>query len=168
MGKLERIAAELGTTGAALVAIPTDVTREPDCRALVKAAIDAFGRVDVLINNAGYAPPASLHDTTEELWDATVDVCLKGVYLMTRATLPSMLANGGGAIVNISSVAGKAGFTNRTAYCAAKWGVHGFTAALKMNWPVKTLGSTSSVPVQSTRRGGAPPTTHNRRRFSIK
>ena len=81
MGKLERIAAELGTTGAALVAIPTDVTREQDCRALVKAAIDAFGRVDVLINNAGYAPPASLHDTTEELWDATVDVCLKGVYI---------------------------------------------------------------------------------------
>ena len=131
MGKLERIAAELAATGAAIVAMPTDVTREQDCQALVKAAVDAFGRVDVLVNNAGYAPPASLQDTTEELWDVTVDVCLKGVYLMTRAALPSMLGHGGGAIINISSVAGKAGYANRSAYCAAKWGVHGFTEALK-------------------------------------
>ncbi len=131
MSKLERAAAELGAAGSAVMAFPADVTRENDCQNLVKATVDAFGRVDVLVNNAGYAPPASLANTTEELWDATVDICLKGVYLMTRAAVPTMLENGGGTVINISSVAGTAGYENRTAYCAAKWGVHGFTAALR-------------------------------------
>ncbi|MCG3207941.1 MAG: putative oxidoreductase [Anaerolineae bacterium] len=131
MSKLERVAAELAATGAATMALPTDVTREADCQALVSAVVDAFGRLDVLVNNAGYAPPASLPDTTEAIWDATIDSCLKGVFLMTRAVVPHMLQNGGGTVVNISSVAGKAGFENRTAYCAAKWGVHGFTEALR-------------------------------------
>lgn len=131
MSKLERVAAELAATGAATMALPTDVTRETDCQALVSAVVDAFGRLDVLVNNAGYAPPASLPDTTEAIWDATIDSCLKGVFLMTRAVVPHMLENGGGTVVNISSVAGKAGFENRTAYCAAKWGVHGFTEALR-------------------------------------
>jgi NADP-dependent 3-hydroxy acid dehydrogenase YdfG len=132
MDKLERVAADLALTGAALIIVPTDVTREADCQALLQASVDAFGTVDVLINNAGYAPPASLLDTTEEIWDSTIDTCLKGVYLMTRAAVAVMLDKGGGAIVNISSVAGKYGFENRSAYCAAKWGVHGFTEALRV------------------------------------
>ncbi len=131
LDKLEQAAETLAAEGHAPLVVPTDVTREADCQAVIHAASDAFGRVDVLINNAGYAPPASLADTTEDLWDVTLDVCLKGVYLMSRAALPAMLDNGGGTILNISSVAGKYGFENRTAYCAAKWGVHGFTAALK-------------------------------------
>lgn len=131
MDKLEEAAANLAVDGVTMIAVPTDVTREADCRALVRATADAFGQIDVLINNAGYAPPATLLDTSEELWDATLNVCLKGVYLMTRAALPAMLKQGGGSIVNISSVAGKVGVTNRTAYCAAKWGVHGFTEALR-------------------------------------
>jgi NADP-dependent 3-hydroxy acid dehydrogenase YdfG len=131
MEKLERETADLAAVGVTTIAVPTDVTRESDCRALVRATVDAFGQIDVLINNAGYAPPASLLDTSEELWDATLNVCLKGVYLMTRAALPTMLKQGGGSIVNISSVAGKVGVANRAAYCAAKWGVHGFTEALR-------------------------------------
>ena len=132
MSKLEKAAAQLAGVGVKTVAIPTDVTRETDCQALVQAAVDAFGTIDVLVNNAGYAPPASLLETTEELWDATLEVCLKGIYLMTRAVVPVMLENGRGTIVNISSVAGKYGFENRSAYCAAKWGVHGFTEALRV------------------------------------
>jgi NAD(P)-dependent dehydrogenase (short-subunit alcohol dehydrogenase family) len=130
--KLAETADRLRAAGGRVLAVPADVTREADCRALVAAVTDEFGRLDVLVNNAGYAPPASLLDTTEEIWDATVDVCLKGVYLMTRAALSPMLAQGGGTVVNISSVAGKYGFENRTAYCAAKWGVHGFTEALRV------------------------------------
>lgn len=131
MSKLERVASSLAATGATTSVVPTDVTRQQDCQALVQATVDAFGSIDVLINNAGYAPPASLQDTTEELWDDTLDTCLKGVYLMTRAAVAVMLKQGGGSIVNISSVAGKGGFPNRSAYCAAKWGVHGFTQALR-------------------------------------
>jgi NADP-dependent 3-hydroxy acid dehydrogenase YdfG len=125
------VAAELAATGAATMVLPADITRESDCQTVVAAAIDAFGRVDVLVNNAGYAPPASLVDTTEEIWDDTLDICLKGVYLLTRAVMPHMLQNGGGSVVSISSVAGKYGYENRTAYCAAKWGLHGFTEALR-------------------------------------
>ena len=123
--------ATVAATGVATLAVPTDVTKEADCQAVVQATLDKFGTVDVLINNAGYGPPASIVETTEALWDATIDSCLKGVYLMTRAVLPTMLAKGGGTIVNISSVAAKNGFPNRAAYCAAKWGVHGFTEALR-------------------------------------
>ncbi|MDH3674567.1 MAG: SDR family oxidoreductase, partial [Anaerolineae bacterium] len=132
MNKLERTAAELAASGSSTIAVPTDITREADCQALVKATTDVFGTIDVLVNNAGYAPPASLLDTTETIWDATHNVCLKGVYLMTRAVMPTMLEQGGGTIVNISSMAGKWGYENRSAYCAAKWGVHGFTEALRV------------------------------------
>ncbi|MBI1879394.1 MAG: SDR family oxidoreductase, partial [Chloroflexi bacterium] len=114
------------------IVVPTDATREADCRALVRATVDAFGAVDVLVNNAGYAPPASLLDTTEDIWDNTLNVCLKGVFLMTRAAAAVMLEQGRGTVVNISSVTGKYGFENRSAYCAAKWGVHGFTEALRV------------------------------------
>lgn len=131
MDKLEKAAETLSAVGYAPLVVSTDVTREADCRAVVQAAVAAFGTVDIVVNNAGYAPPASLVDTTEALWNVTLDVCLKGVYLMTRAAVPTMLAQGGGTIVNISSMAGKVGFANRTAYCAAKWGVHGFTEALR-------------------------------------
>ena len=132
MDKLERAATDLVAGGATTVVVPTDVTRETDCQALAQATLDTFGRVDVLINNAGYAPPASLLETTEQIWDATIDICLKGVYLMTRAVVPALLKAGGGTIVNISSMAGKYGYENRSAYCAAKWGVHGFTEALRV------------------------------------
>jgi len=121
----------LAPTGAATIAVPTDVTKAADCQALAQAALDEFGTIDVLVNNAGYGPPASIVETTEEIWDATIDSSLKGVFLMTRAVLPTMLAKKQGSIVNISSVAAKGGFPNRAAYCAAKWGVHGFTAALR-------------------------------------
>lgn len=132
MDKLESAAAELAATGAPLIVVPTDVTREADCQALVRATVDAFGAVDVLVNNAGYAPPASLLDTSEEIWDSTIDICLKGVYLMTRAAMAMMLEQDRGTVVNISSNAGKYGYENRSAYCAAKWGVHGFTEALRV------------------------------------
>lgn len=131
MEKLESAASDLASAGAPTVVIPTDVTRWHDCQRLVKATLDTFGQVDILINNAGYGPPASLADTTEDLWDATLDVCLKGVYLMSRAVITPMLARNSGALVHISSVAGVRGYPNRTAYCAAKWGVQGFIAALK-------------------------------------
>ncbi len=132
MDKLEKVATALAVDGATAIIVPTDVTREADCQALVQATQDAFGRIDVLVNNAGFAPPASIQETTEDIWDTTLDVCLKGVYLMTRAALPVMLDQAeGGTVVNISSVAGKHGFENRSAYCAAKWGVHGFTEALR-------------------------------------
>lgn len=129
--KLKAVLDEVQATGAEAAMITGDVTVESNCRSIIQTAVGVFGTVDVLVNNAGYGPPASLADTTEDIWDVTVDSCLKSVYLMTRAALPTMLEQGDGTVVQISSVAGKYGFSNRTAYCAAKWGVQGFTAALR-------------------------------------
>lgn len=126
--KLAQVATRLTTPN---IIVPTDITRQADCRALAQAAVDAFGRIDILVNNAGDGPPASLLETTEEIWDVTIDVCLKGTYLMSQAVVAVMLKQGSGAIVNISSVAGKAGVADRSAYCAAKWGVQGFSEALR-------------------------------------
>jgi len=140
MEKLEKAATDLASTGATVIVVPTDVTRAADCRALVRATVDAFGQIDVLVNNAGYAPPASLLETTEEVWDVTLNVCLKGVYLMTQTAVPTMLEQSqGGTIINISSVAGKNGYENLSAYCAAKWGVHGFTEALRAEFEGENL-----------------------------
>ncbi|MEL6270953.1 MAG: SDR family oxidoreductase [Chloroflexota bacterium] len=128
---LQQLQSELTDAGATAIIHTGDVTVEADCRAIVAATVEAFGTVDVLVNNAGYGPPVSLLETTEEIWDATIDSCLKSAYLMTRAAVPHMLENGGGTVVNISSVAGKYGYADRTAYCAAKWGMQGFTEALR-------------------------------------
>ncbi|MCI0710796.1 MAG: SDR family oxidoreductase [Chloroflexi bacterium] len=129
--KLNALRDELTESGVDVAVCPGDVTVEADCQNIVNITVEIFGTIDILINNAGYGPPASLLDTDETLWDATIDSCLKSVYLMTRAALPTMLAKNSGTIVQISSVAGKYGFNNRTAYCAAKWGVQGFTEALR-------------------------------------
>ncbi|MEO1444614.1 MAG: SDR family oxidoreductase, partial [Chloroflexota bacterium] len=93
---LQQLQSELTDAGATAIIHTGDVTVEADCRAIVAATVEAFGTVDVLVNNAGYGPPVSLLETTEEIWDATIDSCLKSAYLMTRAAVPHMLENGGG------------------------------------------------------------------------
>lgn len=130
--KLQALRDELTDAGAQATYHPGDVTIEANCRAIVQATLDTFGGVDVLVNNAGYGPAAPLVETTEDLWDVTLNACLKSAYLMSRAVMPTLLANtDGGAVVNISSIAGKRGFSGGTAYCAAKWGMQGFTEALR-------------------------------------
>jgi len=127
----ERLAATAGLLSTPVHTVIADVTIETDCQRVVTEAIEQFGKVDALVNNAGYGPAAPLLETTEEIWDVTIDSCLKGVFFMTKAALPPMLDQGSGFIVQISSVAGVDGYANRTAYCAAKWGVQGFTTALR-------------------------------------
>jgi NAD(P)-dependent dehydrogenase (short-subunit alcohol dehydrogenase family) len=113
------------------VSIPTDVTDNGDVEAMVKKVVEKYCRVDILINSAFWGPPGSLEQTTEEFWDHTLDTTLKAPFLCTRAVVPFMRKQGGGRIVNIGSLAGKVGEDNRTAYCAAKWGLEGLSAALR-------------------------------------
>jgi len=97
----------------------------------VNKIVSDYGTIDILVNSAFWGPPASIEDTTEDFWDRTLDTTLKGVFLCVRAVTPIMKQKGGGRIVNIGSLAGKVGEDNRTAYCAAKWGLEGLTAALR-------------------------------------
>lgn len=120
----ERLEAlRLGAVGARVC----DVTREPDVRALVAAAIDRFGRIDVLVNNAGLGGSAAVIDMTDEQWQKVLDVSLTSVFRMTRAVLPHMYAQGAGAIVNNASVLGWRAQALQSHYAAAKAGVMAFT-----------------------------------------
>lgn len=104
-----------------------DVTRETEVRALVAAAINSMGVVDVLVNNAGLGGSAAVTEMTDEQWHKVLDVSLTSVFRMTRAMLPHMYARGSGAIVNNASVLGWRAQALQSHYAAAKAGVMAFT-----------------------------------------
>ena len=101
----------------------TDVARAAECNACVEQAVSAFGRLDVLVNNAGIFPRARLADTTEEFWDEMLATDLKGPYQMCRAAVPMMQQVGGGSIINVGSIHGLVGSPELFAYAAAKGGL---------------------------------------------
>ncbi len=121
----ERVAKEIGS-----LAIRADVSNERDVERMVEEALAAFGRIDVLVNNAGIATTAEVVDMPLAQWEETLAVDLTGVFLCSRAVLPSMIEQGFGRIVNIGSQLGLRGAASLAHYSAAKAGVHGFTKAL--------------------------------------
>ena len=128
---VEETAALIRSDGGDAIAVVADAGREPDVKALVDAALGAFGRIDTLVNNAGDGGPTKpiQYYTTEE-WFYTLNSCLTSSYLCTRFVVPSMIRAGRGAIVNIASVAGRRGLQYRVGYCAAKAGQIGMTYGL--------------------------------------
>ncbi|MBF6451138.1 SDR family oxidoreductase [Nocardia elegans] len=118
---VERVAAEL--PGPA-VAVELDVRRVDSWQAAMSAVTDAFGRLDVLVNNAGIAPRAPLDALTEDELRLVLDINLIGAVLGMQAALP-LMRSGGGSIVNISSTAGMSGYAGGLAYASAKWGLRG-------------------------------------------
>ena len=113
------------------LATPADVKDARAMDDLFSGLMQQFGRLDILVNNAGIAGPTALiEDITEADWPACLDVCLTGQYMATRRAVPLLKAAGGGAIVNMSSAAGKHGYAYRTPYSAAKFGVIGLTQSL--------------------------------------
>ncbi len=125
-----RVAAQLSTSAAPSVGVTADVSVEGDVQRLVDETLSRFGRIDVLVNNAGIAASSTLVETDLDEWNRILAVDLTGVFLCSRAVTPTMMAKGGGAIVNIGSQLGFRGAPNLAAYCAAKAGVHGLTKAL--------------------------------------
>jgi NAD(P)-dependent dehydrogenase (short-subunit alcohol dehydrogenase family) len=108
-----------------------DVSNSKQVQDMVKAALDSFGRIDILVNNAGITGKFSnVVDVPEELWDRAVAVNLRGTFLVTKYTLPSMIAHRYGRIVNISSIAGLVGLPGSSFYVATKHAVIGFTKTL--------------------------------------
>jgi NAD(P)-dependent dehydrogenase (short-subunit alcohol dehydrogenase family) len=120
-------------SGRAAIFVRSDVRLPDDCRRAVEETLRVFGRVDVLFNNAGVYYPHSALDCTDEEWSLTIDTCLTGTFLMARAVLPAMIAQGSGAIVNNSSGWGLVGGNEAAAYCAAKGGVVLLTKALAVD-----------------------------------
>lgn len=107
-----------------------DVSISSQVNALVSEALDNYGRIDILINNAGISYVKKLIETTEEEWDSTLEINLKGSFLFCKAIVPNMMEHNYGVIVNVSSGAGKVGFEDISAYCASKFGIIGLTESL--------------------------------------
>ena len=120
--------------GDAARALPLDVTREEDWARAVETALDAFGRLDVLVNNAGIVRTGALESTSLEDYRAVIDVNQVGTFLGMRAVVPAMREAGGGSIINISSNAGMEGVQGVIGYVASKWAIRGMTktAALEL------------------------------------
>jgi NAD(P)-dependent dehydrogenase (short-subunit alcohol dehydrogenase family) len=119
--------------GDAAIAHKVDVRSAEEMDALVRRAIDEWGGLDVMVNNAGIGVAATTPETSEEDWDRVLDVCLKGTFLGMKYAIPAIRDSGGGSITNISSIAATVGIRDRAAYSAAKGGVLALTRAAAMD-----------------------------------
>ena len=127
--RLEAATRELEATGAAVLGVAADAARREDVGRLVEAARERFGRLDVLVNNAGMTRDQLLVRMKDDDWDQVLDTNLRGVFLMTRAVGKVMMRQRSGRIINISSTAGAMGNAGQVNYSAAKAGVIGLTKA---------------------------------------
>jgi len=130
---VEETTALVKADGGRAIAGVGDAAVEADVLRIVQAGVKAFGKLDILINNAGDGGPTKpVQDYTVEDWFYTINSCLTSSYMCTRFAVPEMLKAGGGAIVNISSTAGRRGLAYRIGYCSAKAGQVGMTYGLAL------------------------------------
>ncbi len=125
---------ELRGTGTEALSVPGDVSDEAAVREMVAKVVDEFGRIDVLVNNAGLMAITPAEETTLDDWRRMLEVNLTGPFLMSREFGKVMLEQGSGSIVNVSSVAGLLGVADRAAYNASKHGLIGLTRTLAAEW----------------------------------
>jgi len=119
----EEVVKAMQALGGDALFIRSDVRVAADCRNAVQQTLERFGKIDILFNNAGVFHPKTLPDCTEEEWDETIDSSLKGAFLMSKYTLPSMIERGKGSIIHTSSGWGILGGSGAASYCAAKGGL---------------------------------------------
>jgi len=130
---VKETAAQVKAAGGRALAVVCDAAVEDDVRRMVAAGVKEFGKIDTLVNNAGDGGPTKpVQDYTMEDWRYTIDSCLTSSYLCTRFAVPEMIRCGGGAIVNISSGAGRRGLPYRIGYCSAKAGQVGMTYGMAL------------------------------------
>ena len=130
---VKETAGQVKAAGGRAVAIVCDAAKEDDVRRLVAAGLKEFGKIDTLVNNAGDSGVTKpVQDYSMEDWRYTIDSCLTSSYLCTRFVVPEMIKGGGGAIVNISSGAGRRGLPYRIGYCSAKAGQVGMTYGMAL------------------------------------
>lgn len=157
--KAEAVAEHIGGAGGTAQVFLADCSKVPPIERMVADVIAAFGRVDILVNNAGVFRNVPVAETTEALWDEQLDLNLKGPFFAVKAVLPEFLRNGGGKVINITSIAGVGAFPNCPAYCASKGGLEILTKALaaelgRHNINVNSLGPGNvATPMNAHLRG---------------
>jgi len=128
--KVEDLAELKNKYGDLVLPLVLDVTNETQAHQAVQAAIRTFGKLDVLVNNAGYGNVAPVEDTTLEEFRTQIETNLFGAIILTKAVLPYFRQRGSGHIIQVTSIAGRIGPIGRAPYAAAKWGVEGFSETL--------------------------------------
>jgi NAD(P)-dependent dehydrogenase (short-subunit alcohol dehydrogenase family) len=132
---LDQIVADIAREGGRAVSVAGSVADETHARAAVDQAVRTFGKLDVLVNNAGIgAFGKHLHETDDATWNEVLAVNLTGAFRMTRASVPAMLAAGGGSIINISSIASLVGIPMLAAYAASKGGMDALTRCTAIDY----------------------------------
>ena len=133
--ELDRVVAGIRHNKGKALAVAGSVTDEAHAQDVAQRTVESFGRIDVLVNNAGIGDFGKrLHEVDDAAWSNVIDVNLTGVFRMTRAVVPQMLKQGCGSIVNISSIASLVGIPTSTAYTASKGGVDALTRALAIDY----------------------------------
>jgi len=132
LDRLDALVAEITAAGGQAIAVQTDVTVKADAAAMIAAALKAFGRVDVLVNNAGYMAIAPMSATLTDEWDKMIDINIKGLLYGVAAALPVFEAQGSGQFINISSIAGRKVFSpGGTVYSGTKFAVSAISEGLR-------------------------------------
>jgi NAD(P)-dependent dehydrogenase (short-subunit alcohol dehydrogenase family) len=155
--EVKQVAAEIERGGGRATAVAADVSQEADCEKIIRAAHEAFGKIHVLVNNAGiYGPVLPAEKISAREWDEAIAVNLRGPFLLARLVLPEMYERGSGAILNIVSVAAKAAFQLNSPYAASKAGLIGLTHTLAAE------GARKGVRVNALSPGPVPETKMSR------
>ncbi|MCK5771322.1 SDR family oxidoreductase [Algiphilus sp.] len=144
--RIEKLAADLTAAGHKAMAIETDVTDREQVSRLVDTAVESFGRIDVLLNNAGLMPLAPMERRKVDEWDTMIDVNLKGTLYGIAAALPHMQAKKSGHIINVSSVYGHKLGPDATVYCATKFGVRALSEGLRQEMTPYNIRTTVISP----------------------
>jgi NAD(P)-dependent dehydrogenase (short-subunit alcohol dehydrogenase family) len=132
--EIRAVQSEIEALGRRAIIVPTDVAEVAQVRALMDKTVEAFGRIDILINNAGWTATTPALEVTEEEYDRTMAASLKSVFFASQAAAQVMIPQGGGKIINIGSNFGEIAFKSRSVYAAAKAGVHHLSRALSLEW----------------------------------
>jgi 3-oxoacyl-[acyl-carrier protein] reductase len=143
---LERVAGEAARLGAKALAIRCDVTQQAEVDSACARVLETFGAPLVVVNNAGMILRGLVHEMTADDFRLVVDTNLGGTFLVTRAFLPAMLAAKAGRVIQVASISSTLGSRRASAYCAAKWGVVGFTKSLAEELRGTGLATMSVLP----------------------
>src|SRR5579859_196020 len=161
---VDRLVAEITAANGVCVPLDANVAQPADARRIAAQTLERFGRIDVLVNNAGVGGPmSSVEDTPVEEWQRTLDVNLTGPFFFSQAVLPARKEQRCGHVIMISAGAGKQGYPNMAAYCASKFGLHGLAQSLAaevsdLNIRVTTIlpGSIAETSFSGQRKGWTP------------
>ena len=144
--RIEALVAEITAEGGKAVAVATDVTSREDLQRLVDAAVYTYGRIDVIVNNAGVMPLSPMERVKVDEWDQMIDVNLKGVLYGIAAALPHMTAQKSGHIINVASVAGHKIFGGSAVYSATKFAVRALSEGLRQEMAPHNIRTTIISP----------------------